>query len=110
MPQSKILVDTNSYLRLAQTIRPLLFLPFGDGEYCLYILPELNVELSNRRLKSKFPWVVIVKGTSGQTLRMLRYQSKSSADRVARAIVNANYYDYANRESAAVVHERELRK
>ena len=57
MPQSKILVDTNSYLRLAQTIRPLLFLPFGDGEYCLYILPELNDELSNRRLKSKFPWV-----------------------------------------------------
>jgi len=57
MPQSKILVDTNSYLRLAQTIRPLLFLPFGSGKYCLYILPELNDELSNRRLKSKFPWV-----------------------------------------------------
>lgn len=35
----------------------MLFLPFGDGEYCLYILPELNDELSNRRLKSKFPWV-----------------------------------------------------
>jgi hypothetical protein len=57
MPQSKILVDTNSYLRLAQTIRPLLFATFGDGEYCLYILPELNDELSNRRLKSRFPWV-----------------------------------------------------
>jgi hypothetical protein len=57
MPQFKVLVDTNSYLRLAQTIRPLLFSPFGDGEYCLYILPELNDELSNRRLKSKFPWV-----------------------------------------------------
>jgi len=57
MPQSKILVDTNSYLRLAQTIRPLLFMPFGDNEYCLYILPELNDELANRRLNSKFPWV-----------------------------------------------------
>lgn len=57
MPQSKILVDTNSYLRLAQTIRPLLFVPFGDNEYCLYILPELNDELANRRLNSKFPWV-----------------------------------------------------
>lgn len=57
MPQSKILVDTNSYLRLAQTIRPLLFNPFGDGEYCLYILPELNDELDNTRLKSRFPWV-----------------------------------------------------
>lgn len=57
MPQSKILVDTNSYLRLAQTIRPLLFVPFGNNEYCLYILPELNDELANRRLNSKFPWV-----------------------------------------------------
>ena len=57
MPQSKLLVDTNAYLRLAKTIRPLLFVPFGDNEYCLYILPELNEELAGRRLQSKFPWV-----------------------------------------------------
>ena len=57
MPQSKILVDTNAYLRLARTIRPLLFVPFGDNEYCLYILPELNAELAGRKLQSKFPWV-----------------------------------------------------
>lgn len=57
MPQSKILVDTNAYLRLAKTIRPLLFVPFGDNEFCLYILPELNQELANRKLQSKFPWV-----------------------------------------------------
>lgn len=57
MPQSKILVDTNAYLRLAKTIRPLLFVPFGDDEYCLYILPELNEELASRKLQSKFPWV-----------------------------------------------------
>jgi predicted nucleic acid-binding protein len=57
MPQSKILVDTNVYLRLAQTIRPLLFVPFGDDEYCLYIIPELNKELLNRRFETKFPWI-----------------------------------------------------
>ncbi len=57
MPQSKILIDTNTYLRLAQTIHPLLFTPFGDVEYCLYILPELNNELSNHRLITGFPWV-----------------------------------------------------
>ncbi|MCM2771236.1 DNA-binding protein, partial [Escherichia coli] len=57
MPQSKILVDTNAYLRLAKTVRPLLFVPFGDNEYCLYILPELNEELAGRKLQSKFPWV-----------------------------------------------------
>lgn len=57
MPQSKILVDTNTYLRLAKTIRPLLFTPFGDNGYCLYILPELNEELKSRKLRSKFHWV-----------------------------------------------------
>ncbi len=57
MPQSKILVDTNVYIRLAQSIRPLLFTPFGDAEYCLYVIPDLNKELSNRRLSTKFAWV-----------------------------------------------------
>lgn len=57
MPQSKILVDTNAYLRLAKTIRPLLFVPFGDEQYCLYILEELNEELQNRKLRTKFHWV-----------------------------------------------------
>ncbi|MDC9728351.1 MAG: DNA-binding protein [Methyloprofundus sp.] len=57
MAQSKILIDTNAYLRLAQTVRPLLFVPFGDNEYCLYIIPELNEELKSRRLTTKFPWI-----------------------------------------------------
>lgn len=57
MAQSKILVDTNAYLRLAKTIRPLLFAPFGDNPYCLYILPELNKELQSQRLQTAFYWV-----------------------------------------------------
>ncbi len=57
MPQSKILVDTNVYLRLAKTITPLLFVPFGEVEYCLYILPELNTELESRKLQSQFYWI-----------------------------------------------------
>ncbi len=55
--QNKILVDTNAYLRLAQTVRPLLFVPFGDQQYCLYIIPELNDELARHRLQLKFPWI-----------------------------------------------------
>ena len=57
MTQSKILVDTNAYLRLAKTIRPLLFNPFGGNGYCLYILPELNTELTHKRLVTKFYWI-----------------------------------------------------
>lgn len=66
MAQSKILVDTNSYLRLAQSIRPLLFTPFGDQEYCLYVIPELNVELGRRHLRSKFPWIDQVEFEEGR--------------------------------------------
>lgn len=58
MSQSKILLDTNSYLRLARSIHPLLFECFGHEEHCLYVLKELDDEVSrNRRLLSKFAWV-----------------------------------------------------
>ena len=42
VPQSKILIDTNAYFRLAQSIRPLLKVEFGDEEYCLYVIKELQ--------------------------------------------------------------------
>jgi len=58
MPQSKILLDTNTYIRLAKSIHPLLDTPFGDQEYCLYVLKELDDEFSrNHRLQSQFGWV-----------------------------------------------------
>lgn len=57
MAQSKILVDTNAYIRLAQSIKPLLHVPFGADDYCLYVIPELNDELTNQRLANKFQWV-----------------------------------------------------
>src|SRR5690606_4044435 len=44
--QRKILVDTNSYLRLAQSIHPLLFSEFGPNACCLYVLKELDDELN----------------------------------------------------------------
>jgi len=56
--QSKILLDSNSYFRLARSIHPLLLEVFGDQEYCLYALRELQDEYDRQpRLKSKFPWV-----------------------------------------------------
>ncbi len=58
MSQDKILVDTNAYIRLAKTIHPLLHVSFGDNEYCLYVLPELNEELESPKLQSKFHWVI----------------------------------------------------
>ena len=57
MAQRKILLDTNSYLRLAKDLHPLLFQEFGPDACCLYVLKELDDELNaNRRLQTKFEW------------------------------------------------------
>ena len=82
MAQSKILVDTNTYLRLAQTIRPLLFVPFGESRNCLYVIPELNLELSGRRLVTKFPWVEQPEYTENRNFfpKLSRKQTQSIAD------------------------------
>ena len=58
MAQSKILLDSNSYFRLARSIHPLLFQEFGEQRYCLYVLEELEQECArNPRLQNKFSWV-----------------------------------------------------
>ncbi len=58
MAQSKILLDTNSYLRLAQSIHPLLGQSFGEQKFTLYIHKEVEKELGrSSRLQSKFSWI-----------------------------------------------------
>ena len=58
MPQSRILVDTNVYFRLAQSIHPLLGEEFGTKKYCLYCIKELQDEYNRSpRLKNTFSWV-----------------------------------------------------
>ena len=58
MAQSKVLLDSNSYFRLAKSIHPLLDVVFGENNYCLYVLKELDDEFSrSRRLQDQFSWV-----------------------------------------------------
>ncbi len=58
MPQTKILLDSNAYFRLAQSIHPLLQVEFGKEDYCLYVIKELQVEYDKSpRLKNAFSWV-----------------------------------------------------
>jgi len=58
MPQTKLLLDTNAYLRLALTIHPLLFVSFGEENYTLYVIEDFQKEFNRRRrLKRGFPWV-----------------------------------------------------
>lgn len=57
MAQAKIILDSNSYFRLAQNIHPLLCQPFGKSQFTLYIHSELGTEFKrSSRLKNKFHW------------------------------------------------------
>lgn len=58
MPSCNIIVDSCSYFRLAQNIRPLLKNPFGREKYCLGVIEELDKEYEKSpTLKNKFFWV-----------------------------------------------------
>lgn len=58
-PPQVILLDSNAYLRLARSIRPLLADTFGNApRYSLFVLRELDEEYSrSARLRNKFEWV-----------------------------------------------------
>lgn len=82
MPQTKILLDSNSYFRLAKSIHPLLFVEFGNDSHCLYVLPELETEYERSpRLQSKFNWVNDPEYKSNRTKRLtLSKQQKRNRD------------------------------
>lgn len=55
MPTCNIIVDSCSYFRLAQSIRPLLKTPFGKEKHRLGVIEELDKEYEkNPTLKHKF--------------------------------------------------------
>jgi predicted nucleic acid-binding protein len=58
MAQTKIIVDSNSYFRLAQNIHPLLCQSFGDEDFTLYMHAELTQEIRlSSRIQNRFHWV-----------------------------------------------------
>lgn len=57
--QRKILLDSNSYFRLAWSIHPLLSVEFGEDRNCLYVCHEMEHEYKrSNRLKNRFHWVM----------------------------------------------------
>lgn len=51
------LLDTNTYLRIAKRIRPLLGVEFGQKNYVLTVLKDVEDEVRrSRKLQFKFPW------------------------------------------------------
>jgi hypothetical protein len=52
-----VLLDTNSYLRLAKRVRPAVGVKFGKKEYVLTVHKSTEDEVRrNPRLRSEFPW------------------------------------------------------
>ena len=52
-----VLLDTNAYLRLAKRIKPMLGVKFGQKEYVLTILKDVEDEVHrSARLQFNFPW------------------------------------------------------
>ena len=58
MAKTRILLDSNAYLRLANSFHPLLNESFGKDKYTLHLIPEFQKEFDkNPRLENKFGWV-----------------------------------------------------
>ena len=58
MSIKRILLDSNAYLRLANSFHPLLREPFGKERHALYLIPEFQKGFDkNPRLANKFGWV-----------------------------------------------------
>lgn len=58
MAKIRILLDSNAYLRLANSFHPLLHESFGKQNYVIYVIPEFQKEFEkSTRLKNKFGWV-----------------------------------------------------
>jgi predicted nuclease of predicted toxin-antitoxin system len=96
MPQTKILIDSNVYFRLANSIHPLLQAEFGKEKYCLYVIEEFQEEYEkNTRLKSKFSWVNDPEYKSNRKCKLnLSKKNKQEVMQVFDFIKNHARYSY----------------
>lgn len=87
-----VLLDTCSYLRFAKRIRPMLGIKFGQKEYEITILPEIEKEvLRSSRLKHNFPWFISDKEIANERLsRQLKFskEEKQALDNATSVIYN----------------------
>lgn len=90
MPQSRLLLDSNVYFRLAQSIRPLLDAPFGEANHCLYVIKELQKEYErNPRLKRSFSWVNDPEYVDNRAKKLaVKRNEKAEIDRAYQFILN----------------------
>ena len=76
--QNRILIDSNVYFRLAQTVHPLLGREFGSQRYCLYLIDGFEAEyFKNSRLKTSFAWVQYQQFSANRGQKIQRSRKES---------------------------------
>ncbi len=94
------LLDTNAYLRLAKRIRPLLGIAFGQRQYVLVILKQVEDEvLKSPRLKFSYPWFTDADLKDERLAKQVRLSKEERAQieaaaSVLRAHVLASPHEY----------------
>jgi hypothetical protein len=82
------LLDTNAYLRLAKRIRPLLGKKFGQKDYVLTILKDVEEEVHRSpRLRHHFPWFDIDDLAAERMAQTLRLNADEKAKLTAATSV-----------------------
>lgn len=85
-----VLLDTNAYLRLAKRVRPLLGKKFGQKDYVLTILKDVQNEvLRQPRLQFLYPWFdadeLLAQERLSNTIRLSK-DEKATLDAAASAL------------------------
>lgn len=85
-----VLLDTNAYLRLAKRVRPLLGKKFGQKDYVLTILKDVQKEvLRQPRLQFLYPWFdadeMVAQERLSNTIKLSK-DEKATLDAAASAL------------------------
>lgn len=102
--QTLVLLDTNAYLRLAKRVRPMLGVAFGQKNYVLTILKDVETEVHrNGALKFKYPWfdgeeVAAERGAKQVRLKAEEKAQLDAAQSVLHGWVLMNPVSYTTRK------------
>jgi hypothetical protein len=83
-----VLLDTNAYLRLAKRVRPLLGKKFGQKNYVLTVLRDVEDEVQRSpRLRHDYPWFEAANLANERLAHSLRLSAQEKATLAAAASV-----------------------
>jgi len=86
-----VLLDTNAYLRLAKRIRPLLGIEFGQKQYVLTVLKQVEDEIfKSPRLQYLYPWCSDIDLNDERKAKQVRLNKEERTDvEIATSVLRA---------------------